>query len=204
MELAELDQHTTKGDVAKTKAFMSRMTDRFRPPYGKHSIPQPRQCGFGCTTNSREYLPDETGNRRWWPLVCTGVDLDQLDLDRDQLFGEAVALYQAGEAWWLETRELTKLAAVEQDQRYVTDAWDDLIRNHLDNFPPIRSTSIAEILADVIKLEVGKWGQKEQNRVAKCLRVAKWERRQIEVPRQTKKASRKRPWRYFRPKEEQE
>jgi predicted P-loop ATPase len=211
MELAELDQFTTGRDVAKTKSFMSRMTDRFRPPYGTHPIPQPRQCCFGCTTNKHEYLPDETGNRRWWPLICTGVDLEQLDIDRDQLFGEAVALYEAGAPWWLDTLELTELAAAEQDQRYVPDAWDPLIRDYLDNpteehwdstinqkivlkLPPFDSITVGEILELVLKLKPGEWRQPEQNRVARSLRALKWARRQ-KGPRGD------REWRYFRPEE---
>jgi predicted P-loop ATPase len=211
MELAELDQFTTGRDVAKTKSFMSRMTDRFRPPYGTHPIPQPRQCCFGCTTNKSEYLPDETGNRRWWPLICTGVDLAQLDIDRDQLFGEAVALYEAGEPWWLDTLELTELAATEQDQRYVPDAWDDVIRNYLDhptderwdrdgrpftvNLPPIDSVTIGEILGQALGMPPSDWRQPEQNRVARCLRALKWTRHQ-------RRNAGDREWRYFRPEED--
>jgi predicted P-loop ATPase len=214
LELAELDEHTrVESNVTKTKSFMSRSTDRFRPPYGTHSLPQPRQCCFGCTTNKREYLPDETGNRRWWPLVCESINLDQLDTIRDQLFGEAVALYEAGEPWWLDTPGLNALAATEQAMRSVPDSWDEPISNYLDHpteqrddpdkpgrkitvaLPPLESVTVGEILEKVIGLDIGKWGQREENRVAKSLRKLCWERKQNRIPGD-------REWRYRRPKPE--
>jgi predicted P-loop ATPase len=197
-ELAELDQFT-KGrerDVSRTKSFMSRSTDRYRPPYGRHSVPQPRQCGFACTTNKREYLPDETGNRRWWPVICTKIDLEQLVIDRDQLFGEAVALYEAGEPWWLDTPELNALAAAEQDKRYVPDAWDPLISDYVDH-PPLDSVTVREILKNAIGLSPAYWSQEAQNRVAKSLQQLGWKRKQMRIDGD-------REWRYLRPKPGQE
>ena len=211
MELAELDQFTTGRDVAKTKSFMSRPTDRFRPPYGTHAVQQPRQCCFGCTTNKQEYLPDETGNRRWWPLECVKIDVARLETDRDQLFGEAVTLYEAGELWWLDTPELNALAGDEQDKRYLPNSWDALISDYLDHpteecdgeqgrkttvaLPPLTSVTVPEILGKVLKLSPSLWGQREENRVAKSLRRLGWGRKQRRVGGD-------REWRYFRPDEE--
>jgi predicted P-loop ATPase len=177
-ELAELDQFTLgrERDVSRTKSFMSRSTDRFRPPYGRHPVPQPRQCCFACTTNKREYLPDETGNRRWWPVVCTKIDLEQLNIDRDQLLGEAVALYEQGEPWWLDTPELNALAADEQEGRYTSDAWEEMIGDYIAT---LSSVSVPEILIDVIKLQPADWGQREQNRIVKCLRRLGWQQRRV-------------------------
>jgi predicted P-loop ATPase len=195
VELAELDQFTTGRDVSRTKSFMSRATDRFRPPYGSHSIAQPRQCCFGCTTNKTEYLPDETGNRRWWPIECTKIELEKLTGDKDQIFGEAVALYEQGARWWLDTPELNKLASAEQDFRYVPDSWDSEISRHLNNpsdLVPRSSITVGQILRDVIGLEIDKWGRNEEMRVAKSLRKLGWIRKQ-------QRGGKSRQWRYFRP-----
>jgi putative DNA primase/helicase len=76
IEIGELV--AARRDVDRTKAFMSRSTDRFRPPYGKLVIEQPRQCVFWGTTNRDTFLIDETGNRRMWSVCCGVIDIKRL------------------------------------------------------------------------------------------------------------------------------
>jgi predicted P-loop ATPase len=67
IELAELDA-MGRPEASRTKAFMSRSTDRFRPPHGRHTIEVPRESVFAGTVNHDAYLKDETGGRRFWPV----------------------------------------------------------------------------------------------------------------------------------------
>ena len=50
IEIAELDS-MNRSEVGEIKAFMSRTTDRFRPPYGRRLIESPRQCIFPGSVN---------------------------------------------------------------------------------------------------------------------------------------------------------
>jgi hypothetical protein len=54
------------------------------------------------------------------------------------------------------------------------------------------SVMIDDILRGALDLEVGRWGQQEQNRVARCLLSLDWNRKQI-------RTGDKRHWRYFKP-----
>jgi predicted P-loop ATPase len=129
VELSEL-AGMRRSEVEHVKAFISRNVDRFRPPYGRRTIDQPRQCVFIATTNELTYLRDPSGNRRFWPARCTDIDLPALERDRDQLWAEAVLRYHAGEAWHL-TGEHAAIAAGEQDARhYVTELEED-VREYL-------------------------------------------------------------------------
>ena len=122
IEIAELDALTGPSNSA-SKGFLTRRFDEFRPPYGKHTINQPRQCIFAGTINPPigGYLTDPTGARRIWPVTCVGmVDRDGVERDRDQLWAEAVVRYKAGDPWWLETPELEALATAEQAARFKT------------------------------------------------------------------------------------
>ncbi|OLP64761.1 hypothetical protein BACPU_23510 [Bacillus pumilus] len=67
IELSELTA-LKKGDSESVKAFISAKEDVYRPKYGKYPIQSPRKCVFFGTTNNTEFLRDETGNRRWFPI----------------------------------------------------------------------------------------------------------------------------------------
>ena len=99
MEMAELAGIRSAIDE-KIKAYISNRTDVYREPYARASVGVPRQQVFIGTTNADSYLNDPTGNRRFWPVKVGTIDLDALTRDRDQLWAEAVARFDAGEAWW--------------------------------------------------------------------------------------------------------
>lgn len=188
IELAELDS-IARGDVSRIKSFMSRTIDRFRPPYGRRVVEQPRQCVFAGTVNHNEYLRDETGGRRFWPIACSRIDVNGLAAVRDQLWGEARDRYLAGGIWWLNSQELNQEAALEQRERYQPDSWEARIEKYIAG---LNSATVPEILENALSLPVADWSQIAQNRVAQCLRAIGWERRQGRV-------GVRREWRYHRP-----
>lgn len=192
IEIAELDS-MSRSDVGKIKAFMSRATDRFRPPYGKRPIESPRQCIFAGSVNHGTYLRDETGGRRFWPAECKApvIDVEALAEVRDQLWGEATYLYFDGKPWWLDSVALNREAAEEQAERYEGDPWDELI---LDWAGLRESVSIAEVLTNCLEKRKDMWTQWDRNRVARSLRANGWIRFKA-GPR------RAREWRYRRPEE---
>lgn len=125
-EIAELDG-ISKTDVNTVKTFASRQGDRGRPAYGRVVEVRPRQCIFFGSTNESAYLRDETGNRRFWPVRVSEIDLRALERDRDQLWAEAVLREASGESIVLPER-LWKAAAAEQLTRMVDDPWQANIR----------------------------------------------------------------------------
>jgi predicted P-loop ATPase len=172
IELSELDS-LSHIEVARIKAFMSRTTDRFRPPYGMRLVESPRQCVFAGTVNQSTYLRDETGGRRFWPVACGRIDIEALASDRDQLWAEAKARFDAGSVWWLDTAELIQLAADQQVDRYEGDPWEEVIAPWTETRS---SVSISEVLEKCLAKPQAQWTQTDKIRAARCLRAQGWER----------------------------
>lgn len=187
VELSELDAYS-RAEVGRIKAWMTRTTDRFRPPYGTRIIESPRSCVFLGTTNGDSYLKDETGNRRFWPVRATRVDIDALTKDRDQLWAEAQTYWQRGIAWWLVNPEAIEQARQEQLARVVDDPWDGIVGSFIAH---MNEVTVAEVLSDALHIDRSRWTQNEQNRIARCLKARGWERVQV-------RAGDKRSWKYRR------
>jgi putative DNA primase/helicase len=74
LELSELTA-VLRSDPGRVKGFLTQQMERFRLPYGQRLVTVPRQCVFMGTTNSENWLKDETGGRRFWPVRCRALDL---------------------------------------------------------------------------------------------------------------------------------
>lgn len=170
VELAELDS-IRRAHISAIKAFISRKRDQFRPPYGHHVIDQPRQCILAGTVNpSGEYLTDDTGAARFWPVLCQGIDIDALTKDRDQLWAEARHKYEAGARWWPQN-DLTVIAARgEQEARYSADTWEDDIRQWVDGNRGVIKIYVRDILATVFELPKKDHTKPLQTRVGSILK----------------------------------
>jgi predicted P-loop ATPase len=168
IEVSELDA-MSRMEVSRIKSFITRTTDRFRPPYGSRIIESPRSCVFWGTTNSEGYLKDETGGRRFWPIKVGRINVDLLQQMRDQLWAEAVVLYGARVPWWLTKKEAQADAERHQRDRYVGDPWDKAIAEYVE--------TASEVSIDEVNLEIGRCGQSEKSwsRLSEQnLRVDKW------------------------------
>jgi hypothetical protein len=177
VELAELES-LRRADAARAKSFFSSCVDDYRPPYGRRSIKAPRQCVFAGTVNHGSYLQDTTGNRRYWPVACTRVDLDALEADREQLWAEAVALFLEGKDWWPTTSAQLAACEAAQEPRAEGDEWEGLIGAWLQRHPEARPT-VGELLVDVLGIPKDRWTRHEQMRVASALQRLGYGRRQV-------------------------
>lgn len=148
VELAELDS-LNKAEATLAKAFFSRGTDRYRPPYGRTVVDVPRQCVFAGTTNLAEYLRDPTGARRFWPVACHWFEREWLVEHRDQLWAEAMVLYKAGTRWWPQPEDYALLHD-QQSLRETVDPWEEILARELSE--PDRELQERYYAAELLKL----------------------------------------------------
>ena len=158
-----------RGEAAQLKAFISRPVERYRPPYGRMEVIEPRQCVFIGTTNQSAYLRDETGGRRFWPIKTSVIDINALIADRDQLFAEAVEQFRSGARWWPDKAFEREHIAPEQAARYQADAWEQPIAEYLEGKS---ETTIPSIAINVLSVEIGRIGPVDQRRIAGILRIS--------------------------------
>ena len=161
MELGELTA-MKKGEVEQLKAFVSRCEDRYRAPYDRHPKTHPRRCVFVGTTNSDEYLRDQTGNRRYLPVVTTTIDLDGLRRGRDQLWAEASVIEATGEGLTLPP-DLWSVAAQRQGDRLVGDPWLDPLRAYVAGKQRVSSR---ELFESVLEIPYNRQSQLEAKRLS--------------------------------------
>jgi predicted P-loop ATPase len=163
-----------KADVEKLKAFITGTTDRYRPPYGRKEIKQPRQCVFIGTTNQNSYLKDPTGGRRFWPVKVGKIDLSALQADRDQVFAEAVALYQSGVSWHPDPAFEKQHIVPEQEDRFETDPWEPTIKEYLTTTQPEKV--YLPMLFAALHIEPSAQVRSKQNRLTGILIRLGWQR----------------------------
>jgi predicted P-loop ATPase len=189
-----------RATVGTSKSFITEQSDPYRPPWARHKLDQPRQCVFFATINPdfdlsktgqpwpfKGYLPDRTGNRRYWPFQCGEIDLAGLERDRQKLLAEAVRRFEAGEPWHLETPQLEALAAAEQALRCMVDPWRQQIEAWLEGRRYTadgdvtepgeeETTSVDEVLKEVFDIIVTSENphQVARVRVAKILKGLKF------------------------------
>ena len=171
IEIAELSA-IGKADAEALKSFISRPEEKYRPPYGRKEVIEPRQCVFVGTTNRSTYLKDETGARRFWPIKVGRIEIDALARDRDQLFAEAVAAYRADEPWFPNAAFEREHIVPEQRERFEADPWDAPIREFVKG---LNRVSINEIARQALGFVADcKIGTADQRRISGVLTAMGW------------------------------
>ncbi|MDG9966946.1 PriCT-2 domain-containing protein [Achromobacter mucicolens] len=127
-EIGELSGLHTK-ELETIKAFVTRTHESWTPKFKEFKTTFARRLLFIGTTNQRELLADETGNRRWLPVRTTAVDLTGIKVDRLQLWAEGAALFaQGGVAY----DQANKLADQAREHYRKIDGWETAIEGWLE------------------------------------------------------------------------
>ena len=137
LEIGELSA-MHKAEVNELKDFVSQTDDRVRLAWEKRARDFPRQCIFIGSTNDREYLRDQTGGRRWWPIVCEIAEGDEIDIpllesNIMQIWAETLVIYRQMESQFgartlplYMKGEAAQIAKIMQESRRVETSEDML------------------------------------------------------------------------------
>ena len=120
INIDEFDK-TTNSQQIVLKYLLSSSDVKFRPPYGKTIKLYRRYTSFIGTTNQLKPLVDPTGSRRF---VCVGVTGNinfEDNLYHEQLFAQALHLFNTGERFWLNDDEIATLIQENEPYQHLND-----------------------------------------------------------------------------------
>lgn len=129
--------HMSKSSVEEIKHFITKRNDSYRVAYDRTVSDFPRHCIFFGTTNNKNFLKDETGNRRFW-VVDVGTTksfyttYDLTDEYIDQVWAEAKFYYDKGELLTLDD-EMKKIAEAIQFEHMEENPRLDSIKDYLED-----------------------------------------------------------------------
>ena len=135
-EIGELSA-MKRSEVEEVKAFLSKTEDRYRVAYDRQVTEFPRKCVFFGTTNTRDFLRDATGNRRFWPV---DVHPERAKYNHwnhlteslvGQIWAEVLHWFEAGESLQLD-KEAAEEAVRQQASHMETDPIEGIIQEWLE------------------------------------------------------------------------
>jgi predicted P-loop ATPase/phage/plasmid primase-like uncharacterized protein len=178
------------------KGFITERTDRFRPPYAKGFQAFPRNCVLTGDTNQGEFLRDSTGDRRFWVVHVSDVDVDKMKAMRAQLLAEAVHFYKLKTRRYPTKDEEKRLFFPEQDRWKFVDVWHDVLARYVNSDEIVEGYCgtlsdkgkqlknrervffpVEELLIRVLRIEVGKIDRagNQQRSVANMMKMQGFE-----------------------------
>ena len=140
LEMGELSS-LRKSELNLVKNFLSRTDDIFRASYGRRAQKYPRRCAFFGTANDTNFLRDETGNRRFWPIDCfihkpKKSIFNDLNDELEQIWAEACELAKNESYSLVLSKEAEKIAKEEQEAHSEDNVFKGIILDYLDKKIP--------------------------------------------------------------------
>lgn len=170
IEVGELSALRGK-DLEKVKAYLSKSDDFFRAPYARAGVMRKRMCVFIGTTNQDDFLVDDTGNRRFWPVVVDDlIDVEWLSMNRGQIFAQA--LYEIMDTkekkvWWLSREEQKQHEDLAKTHLQI-DPWLDPTKDWLESHKKegLDGCQLTVVLDGAIGKKVEHWHSGDTRRIA--------------------------------------
>ena len=132
-EVSELGSTTRRSDREALKYFLSMQQVTVRKPYGRYDLVKPALAAFiGTVNNTAGFLNDPTGYRRFMSVHLQEVNWSyDTEVDIEQVWAQAKALYDTGESWQLTPQEV-ECAKYANQEYEVEDPLQDIFLRHYE------------------------------------------------------------------------
>lgn len=177
-EMAELSA-MRKAEANVSKGWLSNEVDNYRAPYARVAKDHPRHCVTPGSDNDGEFLMDPTGSRRQWPVPVRRCNPDWIAEHREQLFAEALVLFERGTLWWFDqTEKAAEWLDAWSAPYVVTHPWTETVVAWLRQTAkqqrpvnlPTASFTATDVLVRALGKDVGSLTGQDQHWVSGILR----------------------------------
>ena len=129
--------------IEEIKSFISRAKETYKVPYETHPADRLRQCVFGGSSNTMDFLPlDRSGNRRFLPIMVHPEKAEVHILENeaasrafvDMMWAEAMFIYHNFPVKLTLSKDMDKELRELQKQFMPEDTKAGLIQSFLDNY----------------------------------------------------------------------
>lgn len=147
MEMSELAA-LKKSEREAIKSYISKQEDTYRKAYARNTAVNKRQCIFVGTTNDKDFLDDNTGNRRFWVIdsdirkrikaVWDGLDAEEVA----QIWAEALDFYRNGENIMYLPPEIEAQAKAKQKEHSAYEVYEGVCQKFVETPIPLNWTKM--------------------------------------------------------------
>ena len=143
IEMSEMIATANAKSIEDIKSFISRAKETYKVPYETHPADRLRQCVFGGSSNTMDFLPlDRSGNRRFLPIMVHPEKAEVHILENeaasrafvDMMWAEAMFIYQNSPVKLTLSKDMDRELRELQKQFMPEDTKAGLIQSFLDSF----------------------------------------------------------------------
>ena len=114
-----------KKDENELKSLITAPFVKYRRPYATFIEEYPHLASFMASINGSEFLTDSTGSRRFLPFIVDAIDIEkQRAINMDNVFAEAMALYENGFQYWFNDIEINHLNTYSTEFQIQTNEYE--------------------------------------------------------------------------------
>ena len=143
IEMSEMIATANAKSIEDIKSFLSRQKETYKIPYETHPADRKRQCVFGGSSNSLDFLPmDRTGNRRFVPIMVYPERAEIHILEDEaasrayinQMWAEAMVIYRRGDCKLKFSSDMNRYLIAHQRDFMPEDTKAGQIIEYLENY----------------------------------------------------------------------
>lgn len=175
VEIGEIDATFRKSDIAALKSFITSNNDIMRLPYARKNSDFIRRTVFFGSVNPREFLHDETGNRRYWTIECESVNYEH-GFDMQQVWAEIYHWYKvnpnhaSGRPSYTLTDDEFNALNESNEEFQVIDPIEERILARLDWGSPQSKWRYATTTEILIEIGIDKPTKSDVTKAGSCIR----------------------------------